>query len=71
MDKAVNYVLHRRDTAETYLEDGRCIFTNNLGENAIRPFAVGRRNWLFSNSIDGANASAIVYTMAEMTKAHR
>ena len=44
MDKAVNYVLNPRDTAETYLEDGRCSFTNNLSENAIRPFAVGRKN---------------------------
>ena len=43
MDKAVNYVLNRRETAETYLEDGRCSFTNNLSENAIRPFAIGRR----------------------------
>ena len=68
--KAVNYVLNRRDTAETYLEDGRCSFTNNLSENAIRPFAVGRKNWLFSNSIDGANASAVVYTMVEMAKVH-
>ena len=66
MDKAVNYVLNRRDTAETYLEDGRCSFTNNLSENAIRPFAVGRKNWLFSNSVEGANASAVVYTMVEM-----
>lgn len=70
MDKAVNYVQNRRDTAETYLEDGRCSFTNNLSENAIRPFAVGRKNWLFSNSVDGANASAVVYTMVEMAKAH-
>ena len=70
MDKAINYVLNRRDTAETYLEDGRCSFTNNLSENAIRPFAVGRKNWLFSNSIDGANASAVTYTMVEMAKAH-
>ena len=70
MDKAMNYVLNRRDTAETYLEDGRCSFTNNLSENAIRPFAVGRKNWLFSNSIDGANASAVDYTMVEMAKAH-
>ena len=44
MDKAVNYVLNRRDTSEAYLEDGRCSFTNNLSENAIRPFAVGRKN---------------------------
>ena len=70
MDKAVNYVQNRRDTAETYLEDGRCSCTNNLSENAIRPFAVGRKNWLFSNSVDGANASAVVYTMVEMAKAH-
>ena len=70
MDKAVNYVLNRRETAETYLEDGRCSFTNNLSENAIRPFAVGWKNWLFSDSVEGANASAVVYTMVEMAKAH-
>lgn len=70
MDKAVNYVLNRRDAAETYLVDGRCRFTNNLSENTIRPFAVGRKNWLFSNYVEGANASAVVYTMVEMAKAH-
>ena len=70
MDKAVNYVLNRRETAETYLEDGRCSFTNNLSENAIRPFAVGRKNWLFSDSVSGANVSAVVYTMVEIAKAH-
>ena len=36
----------------------------------IRPFAVGRKNWLFSDSVSGANASAVVYTMVEMAKAH-
>ena len=70
MDKAVNYALNRRETAQTYLEDGRCSFTNNLSENAIRPFAVGRKNWLFSDSVEGANASAVVYTMVEMAKTH-
>ena len=68
MDKAVDYVLNRRDTAQTYLEDGRCSFINNLSENAIRPFAVGRKNWLFSNSVDGVNASAVVYTMVGWPK---
>lgn len=48
----------------------RCSFTNNLSENAIRPFAVVRKNWLFSDSAPGANARAVVYTMVEMTKAH-
>lgn len=70
LDKAINYVRNRRETAETYLEDGRCSFTNNLSENAIRPFTVGRKNWLFSSSVDGAHASAVVYTMVEMAKAH-
>ena len=70
MDKAVNYVLNRRDTAETYLEDVRCSFTNNLSENAFRPFVVGRKNWLFSSSVDGTNASTVVYAMVEMAKAH-
>ena len=66
----INYVLNRRDMTETYLEDGRCSFTNNLSENASRPFAVGRKNWLFSNSVDRANTSAVVYTMVEMAKAY-
>ena len=51
----------------TYLEDGRCSFSNNLSENAIRPF---RKNWLFCDTPNGAQASAIVYTMVEMAKAN-
>ena len=54
----------------TYLEDGRCSFSNNLSENSIRPFTVGRRNWLFSNTPKGADASSMVYTIVEMAKAH-
>ena len=42
----------------------------SLSENAIRPFTVGRKNWLFSASPKGATASAIVYTMVEMAKAN-
>ena len=52
----------------TYLEDGHCSLSNNLSENAIRPFTVGRKNWLFSASPKGAASSAIVYTMVEMAK---
>lgn len=43
---------------------------DKLSENAIRPFTVGRRNWLFSDTPKGADASAMVYTMVEMAKAH-
>ena len=70
MEKAVNYVQNRRPHLATYLEDGRCSFSNNLSENAIRPFTVGRKNWLFSDTPKGAEASATVYTMVEMAKSH-
>ncbi len=70
LGKAVQYALNRKPYLETYLEDGRCSFSNNDSENAIRPFCVGRKNWLFSDTPDGARASATVYTMVEMAKAH-
>lgn len=69
-EKAVNYAQNHKDEFMTYLEDGRCSFSNNLSENAIRPFTVERRNWLFSDTPKGADASAMVYTMVEMAKAH-
>ena len=69
-DKAVTYIQNRRSYLSTYLEDGRCSFSNNLSENAIRPFTVGRKNWLFRDTPDGAQASAVVYTMVEMAKAN-
>ena len=43
---------------------------NNLVENAIRPFAVGRKNWLFSDSVCGVNASAAIYSIIETAKAN-
>ena len=70
LDKACTYVRNRRDISMTYLEDGRCSFSNNLSENSIRPFTVGRKNWLFSSSVDGVEASSIVYSMVEMARVH-
>ena len=70
MDKAVTYIRNRIPYMETYLEDGRCSISNNLSENAIRPFTVGRKNWLFCDSPNGAQASAITYTIVEMAKAN-
>lgn len=46
-----------------YIDDGRLAIDNNAVENAIRPFAVGRKNWLFSDSVAGAKASAAIYSM--------
>jgi transposase len=53
-----------------FLEDGRLRPDNNLVENAIRPFAVGRRNWLFAGSQAGAHASATIYSLIETAKAN-
>jgi transposase/uncharacterized coiled-coil protein SlyX len=69
-EKAVNYAQNHKEEFMTYLENGRCSFSNNLSENSIRPFTVGRRNWLFSDTPKGAEASSMVYTMVEMAKAH-
>ena len=70
MYAAVNYTYNRKEDLVRYLEDGRCSFSNNLAENAIRPFTLGRKNWLFADTPEGAEANAIVYTMVEMARAY-
>lgn len=70
LKKAITYVQNRRDFLMTYLEDGRCSLSNNLSENAIRPVTVGRKNWLFSDTPDGATANSLYLTMVEMAKAY-
>ena len=55
---------------ENYLLDGRCSLSNNAAENAIRPFTVGRKNWLFSDTPKGAKASAAIYSLVETAKAN-
>lgn len=71
LDKAVTYIRNRKDHLASYLEDGRCSFSNNLSENCIRPFVVGRKGWLFCDTPAGAQASAMAYTMVEMAKANK
>ncbi|MFK4754900.1 IS66 family transposase, partial [Oceanobacter antarcticus] len=53
-----------------YLTDGRLHIDNNPVENAIRPFAIGRKNWLFSDSQRGAKVSAMMYSLIETAKAN-
>lgn len=55
---------------ENYLLDGRCTLSNNATENAIRPFTVGQKNWLFADSPKGADASAAVYSIIKTAKAN-
>ena len=70
LDKAVTYIRNQSPYMKTYLEDGRCSLSNNLSENSIRPVTLGRKNWLFSDTQAGANASMVIYTMTEMAKKH-
>lgn len=70
LGKAIAYTRNEWPRLLVYLEDGRLSMDNNAVENAIRPFAVGRKNWLFSNTPDGAHASARLYSLVETAKAH-
>jgi transposase len=68
--KAIRYCVGHWAKLNNYLLDGRIEIDNNLVENAIRPFAVGRKNWLFNASPSGANAGAILYSLIETCKAN-
>lgn len=68
--KAVQYSLNQQKKLENYLLDGRIELSNNRAENAVRPFVVGRKNWLFANTPKGAEASAIVYSIVGSAKAN-
>ena len=70
LGKAVTYAKNQRKYMENYLLDGRCSISNNAAENAIRPFTVGRKNWLFADTPKGASASAAVYSIIETAKAN-
>ena len=70
LGKAITYAQNQRPYMENYLLDGRCAISNNAAENAIRPFTVGRKNWLFADTPKGASASAAVYSLVETAKAN-
>lgn len=66
--KAMAYTLNQWDYLVGYCTDGHLAISNALAENAIRPFAVGRRNWLFADTARGARASATMYSLIETAK---
>ena len=68
--KAVAYSLGQWQKLERYLEDGHLQIDNNRAERAVKPFVIGRKNWLFSNTANGAQASAILYSLIETAKAN-
>ena len=68
--KAFEYAFKRREYLSNYFLDGSCVILNNAAENAIRPFTVGRKNWLFSDTPKGAKASAEIYSIVETAKSN-
>lgn len=70
LGEAISYSLNQFDKFQRYLEDGRLSIDNNRAERAIKPFVIGRKAWLFSNTCNGAHASAILYSLVETAKAN-
>jgi len=70
LGKAIGYSLNQWPRLITYLQDSRLRPDNNQVENAIRPFVLGRKNWLFSGHPRGAAASAFLYSLIETAKAN-
>ncbi len=68
--KALNYLHNQWPKLVRYLDDGRIPMDNNAAENAIRPFVMGRKAWLFSNSQAGAKSSAAIYSVIQTAKAN-
>jgi len=65
LGKALHYLTAQWPKLVRYVKDGRYPIDNNPCENAIRPFVVGRRNWLFADTVAGANASANLYSLLQ------
>jgi len=68
--EAVVYSHNQRKPLSAFLLDGRIEISNNRAENAIRPFCVGRKNWLFADTVRGAQSSATAYSIIETAKAN-
>ena len=68
---AVNYGRQQWPKLVRFLEDGRIELSNNRAERSIKPFVIGRKNWLFANTPRGARASAVIYSIVESAKENR
>lgn len=66
--KALSYAINQKSTLIAFLKNTKLELTNNRAERSIKPFVIGRKNWLFCNTPGGANSSAIVYSIIETAK---
>jgi len=67
---ALTYCLNQWHKLNQYVNDGRLNIDNNRAERAVKPFVIGRKNWMFSNTTRGATASAELYSIIETAKAN-
>jgi transposase len=70
LGEAIHYALGQKVKLRVFLENGHVPIDTNAVENAIRPFVIGRKNWLFSGSPRGADSSALIYSLIETAKAN-
>ena len=68
--KALDYALNQKRYLMEFLEDPKVPLDNNAAEGAIRPFVIGKKNWVMIDTVYGASASAIIYSIAETAKAN-
>ena len=64
----IRYLREQWPCLTRYLEDGRLKLSNNRAERSIKPFVMGRKNWLFANTPGGAQASSVIYSLIETAK---
>ena len=68
LGKAANYIISQWSWLIAWLEDGRLEISNNLTERSIKPFVIGRKNFLFANTLSGARSSAFLFSMIQTAK---
>ena len=70
LGKAITYAQNQKEYLGSFLKDGRIQLSNNLAEQAIKMFVIGRKNWLFSNTQNGAKSSALIYSIIQTALAN-
>lgn len=68
---AVSHALNQKDTFMTFLEGPKLELSNNAAERAVKPFVISRKNFLFCNTPNGANSSAVIFSIIETAKENR
>jgi len=70
LGKAIRYTINQWDHLSRYIDNGNCQIDNNASERHIKPFVIGRKNWLFNQTPRGANASALLYSLVRTAVAN-